>query len=215
MEAQMKSFGSALPGYSNCPTHHLVITNEEEYDFGWVYYYDTEEYVETGFYSQTLAGNAPLIVDRVDGRIYVTGSAYPLSHYIGEYRKGIRIRIEDATSPIEINPIKLRSTISALSELLAQQDYESFCGFARNSRLTPGGVSRVIRKYRRHLIPLPDVAYKKMEVVPISESIPQRWTVIVPLWTKEEGRSDLSLDITLQNSIGKTYTVDINDLHVL
>ena len=215
MEAQLNSFGSALPGYSSRPKHQLVITKEEEYDFGWVFCYNTKEFVEAGNSSAALAGNAPLIVDRIDGQIYVTGTAYPLDHYIGEYRNGIRRLAGAGASPTAINPTKLRSTISVLSELLAQRDYERFCGYAHSSRLTPGDVSRVIREYRRSVIPLPDAAYRKVDVVPVSGSKPQQWNVIVPLWTKEEGRSDLSLDITLQDSAGKTYAVDINDLHVL
>jgi hypothetical protein len=35
-------------------------------------------------------GNAPFIVDKHDGRLYVTGTAYPIEHYIEKYRRGIR-----------------------------------------------------------------------------------------------------------------------------
>jgi hypothetical protein len=215
MEALMNPFGSALPGYSDCPKHHLVITREEERDFGWVFCYDSKAHVETGNITAALAGNAPLIVDRVDGQIYVTGTAFPLEHYVSEYRSGKRKLAETDALQIAILPTKLCSTISVLSELLAQKDYERFCGFARSSRLTPGDVRRVIEEYRRCVVPLPDTAYPQINIVPVSGSRPQQWNVIMPVWTEEEGRSDLSLDITLQDSDAKTYSVEINDLHVL
>src|SRR5258708_1111269 len=90
IETRMNSFGSALPGYRDRPKPHLVLVNEQEYDFGWLFCYSTKEYVDSGDTEHALGGNAPLIVDRADGQIYVTGTAYPLEHYVEEYRKGTR-----------------------------------------------------------------------------------------------------------------------------
>lgn len=50
-----------------------------ERDFGWVFYYGPEDT------SLTLAGNAPFIVDRKDGSIHVTGTAYPTEVYLENY----------------------------------------------------------------------------------------------------------------------------------
>src|ERR1035437_7040995 len=77
----------------------LVIVKESDYDFGWVFCYNTEPYVATGDTSHSLAGNAPIIVDRADGQLYVTGTAYPLDHFIAEYRSGVRRRAEPGASP--------------------------------------------------------------------------------------------------------------------
>jgi hypothetical protein len=75
MEIRMNAFGSALPGHGDRPKHHLVIVSEREYDFGWVFCYNIKEYMDSRNTSQALAGNAPLILDRGDGKIYVTGTA--------------------------------------------------------------------------------------------------------------------------------------------
>jgi hypothetical protein len=93
MERQVNAFGSALPGYKD-PHHRLVILKESDYDFGWVFWYNTEQYVATGDTSYALAGDAPIIVDRADEQLYVTGTAYPLDHFIAEYRRGVRRRAE-------------------------------------------------------------------------------------------------------------------------
>jgi hypothetical protein len=98
VERRMNTFGSALPGYED-PQHRLVIVKEHDYDFGWVFCYDTKEYVETGDAEYAIAGNAPLIVDRADGQLYVTGTAYSLDHFIAEYRRGIRRRAEPGRPP--------------------------------------------------------------------------------------------------------------------
>ena len=43
---------------------------------------------------------------------------------------------------------------------------------------------------------------------------PPRWSVRMDLWTAEEGRSDLSLELTIIES-GRGYTVELDDIHVL
>jgi hypothetical protein len=80
-------------GDSECEKHRkheLVITREQEYEFGWVFIYATRKFVETGDVKDALVGGAPLIVDRHDGQIYCTGTARILEHYVDAYRRGIR-----------------------------------------------------------------------------------------------------------------------------
>lgn len=100
MEDEMNAFGSGLPDYAERPKLHLMILDEQtrEYEFGWVYFYNTREYVVDGDFNHALAGNAPFIVDRSDGRLYVTGTAYPLERYLDEYRQGKRIPAEEPHS---------------------------------------------------------------------------------------------------------------------
>lgn len=88
-EHAMNSFGSALPGYSEKEHLHLIIVESgtEEHDFGWVFYWTSREYFETGDIRYALGGNAPLIVDREDGSLHVTGTARQTSEYVDEYRK--------------------------------------------------------------------------------------------------------------------------------
>ena len=86
----MNAFGSALPGYQDRPKHHLVIVGELEFEFGWVFYFNTKEFVDTGDLDHALGGNAPLIFDRADGELYFAGTAHDLDSYIEEYRNGKR-----------------------------------------------------------------------------------------------------------------------------
>ena len=88
-ERDMNSFGSALPGYSEKEHLHLAVVESEteEHDFGWVFYWTSREYLETGEIRYALGGNAPLIVDRNNGSIHVTGTARLTSEYVDEYRK--------------------------------------------------------------------------------------------------------------------------------
>ena len=67
----------------------IVLIDEAtiEKDFGWVFFYDSKKGVDTGNFLDSLYGNTPLIVDREDGCVYETGTAYPVEVYIENYKR--------------------------------------------------------------------------------------------------------------------------------
>lgn len=58
-----------------------------EIDFGWIFFYQSKRFLETRDLGHAIAGNAPVIVDRRDGSVHSTGTAYPVEHYVQEYRR--------------------------------------------------------------------------------------------------------------------------------
>jgi hypothetical protein len=60
---------------------HLTI----ERRWGWVFFYQSRRFVETGDWSSQLAGNAPIIVERETGRLLTTGTAHPVEFYLENY----------------------------------------------------------------------------------------------------------------------------------
>jgi hypothetical protein len=58
-----------------------------ETEFGWVFFYESKRFKETGDFGDSLAGNAPVIVDRAIGSLHVTGTAHPTAEYIEEFRR--------------------------------------------------------------------------------------------------------------------------------
>lgn len=83
-------FESPLPRHDERRVQKLLVVRVDEHDFGWVYFYDGSIHIATGNVGDAVAGNAPLIVDRTDGRLYITGTARPLEHYLMEFRRGNR-----------------------------------------------------------------------------------------------------------------------------
>jgi hypothetical protein len=63
----------------------LVIIGVEQFEPGWVFCYDSVRHQQTKASSDSIVGNAPLLVDRVDGTVHVTGTARPTEDYIAEY----------------------------------------------------------------------------------------------------------------------------------
>lgn len=69
------------------PGDELVVLDEEtlEKDYGWVFFYTSRQYLETGDFQYMLGGNGPLIVDRFDGSLTELGTALPTEDYIAQY----------------------------------------------------------------------------------------------------------------------------------
>jgi hypothetical protein len=65
----------------------LVIIDDEtiEKEYGWVFFYQTKEYLKTGNIVDSLVGNAPYIVNKYTGELIETGTANPIEEYIAEY----------------------------------------------------------------------------------------------------------------------------------
>jgi len=55
--------------------------------YGWIFFYQSIEFLDNGVVSEQLAGNAPIIVNRNTSELRVTGTAKPLEYYLEEYEK--------------------------------------------------------------------------------------------------------------------------------
>ena len=83
----------------------------------------------------------------------------------------------------------------------------------RIGRLTAGQLSAALARYGRRIVPLPDCGWELIDAYPIVGS-PDIVSLDIPLWTLEEGRSDLTLRVSCRRD-GPTVRVTIDDLRVL
>ncbi len=61
-----------------------VITKIEPHRLGWLFYYQSEEFIRTGNPSAMLAGNGPVLVSRADGSHVHVGTAAPFESRLVE-----------------------------------------------------------------------------------------------------------------------------------
>ncbi len=52
---------------------HFVIINDAtiEKDYGWIFFYQSERYLQTSELRYSLSGNTPIVVERADGAVQV------------------------------------------------------------------------------------------------------------------------------------------------
>jgi hypothetical protein len=55
--------------------------------FGWAFFYDAVLPPGADDSDTTLAGNSPIIIDKRDGSIHVTGTAYPIEYYLDNFER--------------------------------------------------------------------------------------------------------------------------------
>jgi hypothetical protein len=67
----------------------LVVLDEQtiERPFGWVFFYQSKKFVETGEFGDRLLGNGPVIVNRLDGSIEFCPTYQRHEKSIEEYEK--------------------------------------------------------------------------------------------------------------------------------
>ena len=97
---------------------------------------------------------------------------------------------------------------------LVQGNYDELVKRCKQSRLSSEDLRRVVEDYGRRLILPPDDAYDNLDVVEIKGATSPSWSVRAPLWTGEEGRSDLTLELTIAIGSGRP-NIELDDLHVL
>ncbi len=112
-------------------------------------------------------------------------------------------------------PAQFRPALAAVVERLVAGDYQ---GLKRDG-IDPdpaADLSLWIRNYGltgATIAPLPEEARASADAVPITGR-PGEWAVVLPLWTQEEGMSDLSMEATVCESPGG-ISIIVNDIHVL
>jgi hypothetical protein len=57
--------------------------------YGWVFFYNSREFIETRNRRTAWAGNGPFLIERVNFNLKVFGTALPLERYLAEYEKTV------------------------------------------------------------------------------------------------------------------------------
>jgi Immunity protein 35 len=78
----------------------VVDSHTIEKPYGWVFFYNTTRFVETGFLQHTLAGNGPVIVNKYDGTVRFFGSGRPTGDWVAEYERKLAQGNIDSIPPI-------------------------------------------------------------------------------------------------------------------
>jgi hypothetical protein len=81
-------------------------------------------------------------------------------------------------------------------------------------RLSSDEIATAIKDYGGTLVVPPDTSFDQLDAIEVQRSDPRRWSVRFDLWTEEEGASDLSLELTVEE--GSSHPkVELDGLHVL
>ena len=74
----------------SAPKMRVVAEHTDERPWGWIVYYQSERYLETGDPNDMLAGNGPYFVNRETSEMIITGTALSIEAYVQEYEERLR-----------------------------------------------------------------------------------------------------------------------------
>jgi hypothetical protein len=110
---------------------------------------------------------------------------------------------------------RLTGLIRMIVGLLVSGDYCAIEIRSRGIRLNAEQMKEAVQTYGRTLQSLPETSYAELDVIRVSHATSPTWSITVPLWTVEEGRSDLTLECTVIDKGLPELDIEIDNLHVL
>jgi len=97
---------------------------------------------------------------------------------------------------------------------LVKCDYFGLEKFTMGRCMSADDIRKVICEYGRTVI-LPEEGFENYCTVVEVAGENKHWSVWCPLWTLEEGRSDLSVELSVFPSHMEEFRVELDDIHVL
>ena len=107
-----------------------------------------------------------------------------------------------------------KELIRQVLALLVAGKYTELETLTHGTRLNAKEMATAVADYRRKLVMPPEDGFGLMNEVEVKDVRPKRWSIAMPVWTQEEGRSDLTVEMTvIEQKNG--FSVELNDIHVL
>jgi len=93
---------------------------------------------------------------------------------------------------------KLRLIVVQIITLLVGAQYRQIEGLTHGITMSAEEIQTAISEYGRTLILPSSDAYELLDVIRANNVGLEQYSVRMPLWTQEEGRSDLTLELTVK-----------------
>ena len=106
----------------------------------------------------------------------------------------------------------IEKNVRHIYSMLLKKDYLQIESLTQGIRLNANEIGDAILEYGRVLTSYPDQI--NLDVIEIENSNPKSWSIVAPVYTVEEGLSDLSIEITLIQSSKDQYKIELDDIHV-
>jgi hypothetical protein len=110
---------------------------------------------------------------------------------------------------------QIRTAVSIAVNLLVRGEYDTLASMTRGRWLSAAQLRHAVSNYPHQLVTPPSSAYEQLDVVQADEIEPPTFLVDFPLWTEDEGTSDLTMQLRLVEAYPSAFETEITDLHVL
>ncbi|MDD5373279.1 MAG: hypothetical protein PHO62_07645 [Sulfurimonas sp.] len=109
---------------------------------------------------------------------------------------------------------KIKNSVIHVVSLLIDNQYKKLAELS-NSRLTAKEIEEAVKDYGETLIMPSDEAFNEIDFLEIENAESKEWSVEFDLWSKESGKTDLTLQLTLTQIDEGELNIELDDIHVL
>ncbi|MCS5574801.1 MAG: hypothetical protein NZ789_17880 [Pseudomonadales bacterium] len=106
----------------------------------------------------------------------------------------------------------IEPTVRHIYSLLQTQQYDAVEKLTHGIRLSAADIEEAISEYGYRLAPYPGSV--ELDVVEVTGSTPKEWSVVAPIYTVEEGLSDLSIELSLVDNGQEIYRSELDNIRV-
>jgi len=99
-------------------------------------------------------------------------------------------------------------------DLLVDGDYGALASMTRNRRLLEHEIREAIEEYGETLVYPPSESWDAVEIIEIDGAQPPAFHVDVPLWTVEDGESDLFVELEMIERHQGVFAVELLNIRV-
>ncbi len=106
----------------------------------------------------------------------------------------------------------IENKVEAIYSMLLNKEYQQIESLTQGIRLNAKEIENSILDYGFTLVPYPETI--ELDIIEIAEAKPKSWSIVAPVYTKEEGLSDLSIELTLVKNGNKKLRIELDNIHV-
>lgn len=106
----------------------------------------------------------------------------------------------------------IESTVRLVYGHLLAKQYGELEKITNGSRMSASEIEEAVSDYGCELTDYPDSI--QLDVIEVEGGNPKEWSVVAPIFTKEEGLSDLSLELSITDNGQPVYEIEIDNIRV-
>lgn len=110
--------------------------------------------------------------------------------------------------------VLIKEKTKQVIQMLVNEEYDALVKYTNGKRLPKEEIEYTIGDYGCTIITPPDSVYDELDVIEVDNPAQREWSVRAPLWTREEGRSDLGIELSILEENKEDLRVELDNIIV-
>lgn len=109
---------------------------------------------------------------------------------------------------------RIKSETMLIIQMLVACDYDAIVQHTKGIRLLKDEIEYAVDDYGGTITMPPESVFENLDVVEVENMTPREWSIRCPLWTKEEGKSDLSIEMSMIEENAEKLRIELDNIMI-